>query len=81
MSGIRWLTNLYDPRRADAKSLIITMTHEHPDEAWRHQQEWLEGKIIGRPKGTDHYTVEELEAMHSVGIYAQAREAHDERDD
>ena len=69
-TGKRWLTNLYDPRRADAKSLIITGTYEHPDEAWRRQQKWLEGKIIGRPKTTDHYTVEELEDMGSVGVYA-----------
>ena len=66
---MKHLTNLYDPRKEDAKIFISTMPHETPDEAWKHQQEWLKGKHIGRPQATAAYTVEQLEAMGYVGIY------------
>jgi len=66
---MKHLTNLYDPRKQDAKMMIATMFDETREEAWKHQQEWLKGKHIDRPQATATYTVEELEAMGYVGIY------------
>ena len=66
---MKYLTNLYDPKREDAKIFISTMTHETPTEAWKRQMEWLKGKHIGRPQATKAYTVEQLEAMGYVGVY------------
>ncbi len=68
---MRYLTNLYDPRKQDARMQIVTMLHETPDEVWKHQQEWLKGKHIGRPQATTTYTIEELEAMGYVGVYIE----------
>lgn len=33
-------------------------------------KKWLEGKVLGKPKATDTYTVEDLEGMGMVGVYA-----------
>lgn len=67
---MKHLTNLYDPTREDAKSLIITMPGETPGEAWERQKRYLADKVIGLPKATGAYSVQELERMGMVGIYA-----------
>lgn len=38
-------------------------------------QDYLRDKIIGRPRGSSAYAVEELEAMGIKGIYAPDEEA------
>ena len=38
-------------------------------EAWAEFVEWARDKKIGRPRATEHYTVEELEEMGVVGYY------------
>ena len=66
---MKYLTNLYDPKREDAKYLIHTLPHESEAEAWRRQVEWLKDKHIGRPQATKTYTIEQLEDMGYVGVY------------
>lgn len=34
---------------------------------------WIIGKIIGRPQATEKHTIEQLEAMGYVGVYALER--------
>lgn len=65
---MKWLTNLYDPRKSDAKRYITARFHETQDEAWKRQQQWLQDKIIGEPKA-GHYLVEALKKMNMVGVY------------
>ena len=40
------------------------------DFEWQNHLEWIAKNQIGRPMATDKYTVEELEKMGMVGIYA-----------
>jgi hypothetical protein len=68
---MRYLTNLYDPTRLDALGQIERIPGETWTEAREHYREWLHGKIIGEPQATETYTVEQLKAMHMVGIYAK----------
>lgn len=74
---MKWLTNLYDPRLPDAHCMISFRFDSTPMEAWREQSEWLKDKIISRPKATEYYTVEQLEKMNMVGIYACEFELED----
>lgn len=67
---MKYLTNMYDPSKPDAKSQVLCMLWQSVEEAWEKLQRFLQGKIVGRPKETDTYTVEELEAIGLVGIYA-----------
>jgi len=66
---MKWLTNLYNPRRPDAWCHIARRHDETLLQAYSRHKEWLEDKIIGRPKATDTHSVAELEAMDLVGIY------------
>ena len=66
---MKFLTNLPDPKREDARFNIMNGPHESPTVAWRRQKEWLKGKHIGRPQATKTYTVEQLEVMGYVGVY------------
>ena len=66
---MKWLTNLYDPKRSDARSQLHVRQDETSQEAWDNQRVWLANKTIGRPETTDMYSVAELEAMGLVGVY------------
>ena len=59
---LRWVSNTYDPERAGRDPVTGG---------------WLQGKFIGKAKATERHTVEELEAMHMVGVYVE--EAEDEQ--
>ena len=67
---MKHLTNMYDPREPDAKKYVTRTFGQTHEEAWEELQRYLQGKVIGPPRATDAYTVEELEAMGTVGIYA-----------
>lgn len=67
---MKHLTNIYDPRRRDARAMIMTQRGQTHAEAWRLQQRWLSDEMIGSPKATDHYSVRELAAQGLVGVYA-----------
>lgn len=72
---MRHLSNIYDPRRPDAIA-YLPLTYEESIEvggrerAWKRHLDWIAANVVDRPKATDYYTVEELESMHMVGIYA-----------
>jgi len=66
---MKWLSNTYDPNRADAFAHIIACPGMTQMEAWQAYQEWLRGKIIGPPKATELYTREELSSFYLVGVY------------
>ena len=59
---MKWLTNIYDPRRADAKS---SMTLDD----WEHQRIYLADKVLGVPKATKKYSADDLKLMGYVGVY------------
>jgi hypothetical protein len=63
---LKWLSNTYEPDRNDHGEM-------HKEHAAR--MAWLEGKIIGAPKATETYTVDELRAMHMVGVYVMEPES------
>ena len=68
---MRWLTNLYDPRLPDASQHVVLRYDESSWDGWDRQKEWLKDKIIAEPKATPSYTVEQLQAMKMVGVYAR----------
>lgn len=61
--GRRWVTNEPDRRRTDAPDEFVTH-----DDRQAHLR-WMAQFVCGRPKATDHYTVEELEKFGMVGLY------------
>lgn len=72
----RFLSNTYDPRRPEVKQYLRLSYHDWldpqgHDRAWKRHMEWIDAGVIGRPEATDTYTVEQLEAMGMVGIYAK----------
>ena len=73
IAGFRvcFLSNTHDPKDRHAKMYVARCFDESPEDAWRYHQEWLEGKIIADPCGTDTYTVEKLKEMKMVGVYAK----------
>lgn len=75
---MRFLTNVYDPRKSDARQCIMCAEDETQGEAWRKQENWLRGKIIGKPQQANvpnAYTVEQLEEIGYVGIYEPETDA------
>ena len=72
--GLRHISNIYDPTRQDAKVWVAYGAYETQDEAWQRIQRFLADKVIGRPKATKKYTVEQLEAENFVGVYAAAND-------
>lgn len=66
---MKFLTNIYDPKRNDAKDKIFTGLNETVDEAWDAQNRYLIGKIISKPQATKWHSSEKLEEMGMVGVY------------
>lgn len=66
---MKWLTNLYDPKRSDARFHLILEIGETEQEGWARQQARLKDKIIGKPKATKTHTAERLERWGLVGVY------------
>jgi hypothetical protein len=75
---MKFLQNLYDPRREDAKKQIACWPGQSREAAWQEQKHRLADKIIGPPKATKACTVAELEEMGIVGIYVEERGGSDE---
>jgi hypothetical protein len=61
---MRWLSNAQDHRKAGYRPVLSS---NDPD--GRYYREWLRDKVVGRPKATETYTVEKLEAMGLIGLY------------
>lgn len=68
---MKFLTNLYNPNRWNARDKITTRIDETPEEAWASQEIWLADKVIGAPRATDTYTAAELRRMGMVGVYTE----------
>lgn len=72
----KFLSNITNPNRPGAEHLHcysfedIQNGPEAMHEAWLNHLRWINSNVIGPPKATDYYSVEELEAMGMVGIYA-----------
>lgn len=67
---MRFLSNTYDPKRADAKTKVGRQDSETLEQAWQRKQEWLSDKLIAAPQATEHFTVAELVSLGMVGVYA-----------
>lgn len=67
--NLKHLTNIFNPRLQDAKYYVGGLPGESLEQTWQRHLEYLKDKIIGRPKATNHYTVEELESFDMVGVY------------
>lgn len=68
---VRWLSNTYDPEADDAFSSVERIIGQTQTDAWESKRDWLKNKIIGNPKATDTYTVEQLQQMKMVGVYVK----------
>ena len=68
-SALKWIMNIYDPKAKNAKIFVRRHQNETQEQAWRTHLQWLKGKVIGEPKATSIYTVEELKKMDLVGVY------------
>ena len=72
----KWLSNVFDPRRADAGShhfRYLADIGDGPDamrRAWQTHLEWVHANVIGPPQVTKAYTSAQLSEMGMVGIYA-----------
>jgi len=65
----RFLSNTHDPSDPQASWYVAIRIHESPAEAWQHHLYWLNGKVIGDPKPTKFYSVQELKNQKLVGVY------------
>lgn len=75
---MRHLSNIPDPRIPRTKEYFTCYTYYEwcngpsaIEAAWERHLEWVNSNVIGRPKATEKYTVEELENMGMIGIYAR----------
>lgn len=73
---MEWITNLYDPHRADAKLLhcysyeSVVSGNDAMEKEWQQHLAWINKHTIGTPKASKVFSVEELEEMDMVGIYS-----------
>lgn len=66
---LRFCGNTYDPRKPDSERHIRYDWNEHPDVSLERHRLHIRSKLIGKPQGSDVYTVEELEQQSYVGLY------------
>lgn len=72
----RHLSNIFDHRKPNAEMYLTYSHHAYANGPsamkmeWQRHLDWIKANIIGPPKATDHYTVEQLEAMNMIGLYA-----------
>jgi hypothetical protein len=66
---MKWLMNGFDPRDPEYDSTVMIRHGETPEQAIQRSRAYLKDKIIGPPKATEYYTVEQLESDGMVGIY------------
>jgi len=66
---MKWLTNVYDPGRKDARNRLAISLDQSRDEVWQNHLKWLSKCHIAEPQATGFYTVGQLKNMHMVGVY------------
>ena len=74
---MKHLSNIFDHRLPKTRDTFTGFTYhewrEGPqaiERAWLRHLEWINQNVIGPPKATDYYTVEQLKASGMIGIYA-----------
>lgn len=73
----RHLSNIFDHRSPNARMCFTGSYYAWQagkiamDAEWEHHLKWINDNIIDRPKVTEKYTVEQLEEMGMIGIYAK----------
>jgi len=76
---MKFLSNTHNPFLPDTKKFHCFSFHaiqggpEACEEEWRQHMDWIKSNLIGRPQASKHYTVEQLEDMGLVGIYAEEK--------
>lgn len=68
---MKFITNTYDPRQRDAKSLTLNFG-ENPYQAWFYHIAWLRDKYIGEPVPANVPNAtsrEELIDSNMIGVY------------
>ena len=58
---LKWITNVYD----------LEIRPEYVNAYNKNHKSWLKDKIIGEPKASEKYTVEQLKEMGLVGVYVK----------
>jgi hypothetical protein len=73
---MRWLTNINDHRVKGAEQRHHYSSFDPAERAreWAYHLKWISEHIIGRPKASEEYTVEQLEGFGLIGIYAEDEE-------
>ena len=71
---MKWLSNIYDPEKNDARNLLSIPADQTRQQAWANHLQWLRGKHIGLPKQMQRHTVSELIEMDMVGVYLDEAE-------
>lgn len=61
---MKWLTNDIDVTK---KSDHVPMIGRNEENYWQ----WRNALIVGEPKATNEYTVEQLKAMGMIGLYGK----------
>jgi hypothetical protein len=72
----RFLTNTADPNGKYGRMHFVFSNHAHDcgmaamDQEWQHHLDYINEHIVGPPKGTEKWSVAELEEQGMIGIYA-----------
>ena len=72
---VRYLANIYDPRNPGAKRQFVRSFYAHAsieekEREWGMLIELVNKCVIGPPKATETYTVNQLRGMGIIGLYA-----------
>lgn len=72
----RFLSNIYDHRNPTARRSFLhsfqAMDNENArEEEWQQYLKWINANVIGPPKETERYSVDALQKMGMIGIYAK----------
>lgn len=66
---VRYCGNSYDPRKENFGMTVTRGFHSQPDEDVANAYRHLDGKVLGPPEATDHFTREQLEANDMVSVW------------
>lgn len=71
----RFLSNIHDPSKQDARRFLHLVSTEMHDpasrqRAWERHITWVRENVIGPPQGTETYSAAELKEQGLVGLYA-----------
>lgn len=72
----KFLTNTPDPNGEYGRALFAYSNHAQDcgqsamDSEWQHHLNYIKEHVVGPPKGTEKWTVEQLQEQGMIGIYA-----------